>query len=61
MIVQKPKGGYVMDNNLLRAEDLAELDGKINFNVEDFGELTDEIKASQRRVEEYIKKNLENE
>ncbi len=61
MKVQKPKGGYVMDNNLLRAEDLAELDGKITFKVEDFGDLTDEIKASQRRVEEYIKKNLENE
>lgn len=50
-----------MDNNLLKAEDLAELDGKINFSVKDFGEMTDEMKASQRRVEEYIKKNLDNE
>ncbi len=50
-----------MDNNLLRAEDLAGLEGTINFSVSDFGEMDDEMKASQRRVEEYIKKNLDNE
>lgn len=49
-----------MDNNLLKEEDLEGLLEEISL-PEDNSEMSEEMKASQRRVEEYIVKNMENQ
>lgn len=48
-----------MDENFLKAEDLEGLLGEINIPLEESELMSEEMKASQRRVDEYIKKNLE--
>jgi len=50
-----------MDTNFLKEEDLADLLGEITFKAGDIDNMSEEIKASERRVDEYLKKNLDNE
>jgi len=48
-----------MDDNLLKAEDLEGLLSEIKIPMDSPINMTDEMKASQRRDEEYIIKNMD--